>query len=657
MQKLADRNDETDPQSALIPRERFGLQQFYQTAYLLERKLRRKCLTYLHVREYLHNLAYLYDQFIERFGLDYSNLISSNLRSIILTLEQLTTHLERCSGVTPTDWIEVMQSFLTGTANVIELDRTSADTTPAPSVRMFTPVEITEAGVFGASYAALLGAGHGDVPVTFKIVNMFTVRYNHSLINATMFAEIVSSPWVCIQYCSFAALEAYVSVSEPFAGISLFRLVKTRGCIESPNNLKIILAQLAVAVQHIHYQGFIHRCIKPSCAQVNSRGLVKVCDFSKSRVCLGRFSSNKFRSYDRGTVAEFSDKSRVGSLNYMAPEMLQRKAYGRAADWWSFGVTAFSLATGRIPFKGNTYAEQKKAISIANYDWPRETCPGVTSKLRSLVKKCLVTRPQQRLCSASYRDLWRHTYFSGLDIDHLQFSEQLADMPVIDEIRATSRMTMENSQASISFEELIDNEEPNPLFTFTSPGFVRAIRKLSANEKISPEIIRDPVMFFSLDETCQYRFHDKAIRRASNSSKHLQQQPRSEESSSTTSSSSFQRLVGSEELPYNSDIKGHRTRPLSKKTTSGKATITAIKSLGPSVRAVSAGRSFLELVRKMESGMTSGSSSAPKRYSFSNPVSDKNTSTALASNIIRANDKRHRRGPKQKEAHAFTDRC
>lgn len=74
MQKLADRNDETDPQSALIPRERFGLQQFYQTAYLLERKLRRKCLTYLHVREYLHNLAYLYDQFIERFGLDYSNV-------------------------------------------------------------------------------------------------------------------------------------------------------------------------------------------------------------------------------------------------------------------------------------------------------------------------------------------------------------------------------------------------------------------------------------------------------------------------------------------------------------------------------------------------------------------------------------------------------
>lgn len=63
----------------------------------------------------------------------------------------------------------------------------------------------------------------------------------------------------------------------------------------------------------------------------------------------------------------------------------------------------------------------------------------------------------ERLCSASYRDLWRHTYFSGLDIDHLQFSEQLADMPVIDEIRATSRMTMENSQASISFEELIVN--------------------------------------------------------------------------------------------------------------------------------------------------------------------------------------------------------
>ncbi|OQR78476.1 hypothetical protein BIW11_06385 [Tropilaelaps mercedesae] len=66
--KLIHRKNETDPEGALRPRERFAIQQCYQTAFLLERKLHRKCLSYLHVREYFDNLACLYECFCDRFG-------------------------------------------------------------------------------------------------------------------------------------------------------------------------------------------------------------------------------------------------------------------------------------------------------------------------------------------------------------------------------------------------------------------------------------------------------------------------------------------------------------------------------------------------------------------------------------------------------------
>lgn len=74
MQKLAERESETDPEGALKPKERFAMLQCSQTAFLLDRKLERKSLTYLHIREYFDNLACLYDVFMERYNSYYASV-------------------------------------------------------------------------------------------------------------------------------------------------------------------------------------------------------------------------------------------------------------------------------------------------------------------------------------------------------------------------------------------------------------------------------------------------------------------------------------------------------------------------------------------------------------------------------------------------------
>ena len=64
------------------------------------------------------------------------------------------------------------------------------------------------------------------------------------------------------QYCSFATLEAYVLISEPFSGVSLYRVVKALTRLSDYNMMEAILAQLALALQHVHFQVFMHRNIK-----------------------------------------------------------------------------------------------------------------------------------------------------------------------------------------------------------------------------------------------------------------------------------------------------------------------------------------------------------------------------------------------------------
>lgn len=72
----------------------------------------------------------------------------------------------------------------------------------------------------------------------------------------------MQSALVTRQYCSFATPEAYVLVSESFHGVSLYRVVKALTRLTNHRTIEVILAQLAIALQHVHVQGFMHRNIK-----------------------------------------------------------------------------------------------------------------------------------------------------------------------------------------------------------------------------------------------------------------------------------------------------------------------------------------------------------------------------------------------------------
>ena len=97
-----------------------------------------------------------------------------------------------------------------------------------------------------------------------------------------------------------------------------------------------------LALEHMHQEGVVYRDLKPENILIDSEGYLRVTDFGLSKI---RGESNRKGSLDR--TATF-----CGTLEYMAPEMMQCKNYGDSVDWFSFGILLFELLCGKNPLQG-----------------------------------------------------------------------------------------------------------------------------------------------------------------------------------------------------------------------------------------------------------------------------------------------------------------
>ena len=105
------------------------------------------------------------------------------------------------------------------------------------------------------------------------------------------------------------------------------------------DDVKDVMRQIVRAVEWIHVLHVVHLDLKPDNILIDDAGTVRLCDFGHSMVL----------SEDEVDFASLRGKR--GTESYCAPEMLAGEPYdGKKADWWSCGVIAFGLATGKYPF-------------------------------------------------------------------------------------------------------------------------------------------------------------------------------------------------------------------------------------------------------------------------------------------------------------------
>ncbi|XP_041979884.1 ribosomal protein S6 kinase 2 beta isoform X2 [Aricia agestis] len=166
-------------------------------------------------------------------------------------------------------------------------------------------------------------------------------------------------------------------------------------------DVKFYLAELALALEHVHKLGIIYRDLKPENILLDADGHIALTDFGLSKLPP---SSDKAYSF-------------CGTVEYMAPEVVNRKGHTMAADWWSFGVLMFEMLTGNLPFHGSTRHETMTQILKAKLGMPSNLSEEAQSLLRALFKR----NPQNRLGAGpnGIEDIKNHEFFNSIEWDAL----------------------------------------------------------------------------------------------------------------------------------------------------------------------------------------------------------------------------------------------
>lgn len=121
-----------------------------------------------------------------------------------------------------------------------------------------------------------------------------------------------------------------------------------REAMFSESQARFYIAEVILAIEHLHTLNIIHRDLKPENVLLDSEGHIRLTDFG--------FAKDNVMDLD-------SCSSFCGTLEYMAPEVIKKNRYGKPADWWSVGILLYDMLTGQPPFRhANDNALYKKIL-------------------------------------------------------------------------------------------------------------------------------------------------------------------------------------------------------------------------------------------------------------------------------------------------------
>ncbi|OQR71745.1 hypothetical protein BIW11_10809 [Tropilaelaps mercedesae] len=420
------------------PLAHFVNEQVHLTTSELLNKLENQLLSHKDIFDDCENLCHLFTLLLADNG-PVCVAFSASIHQLTMAVAELSNLLERTARAKVVNWPAIGQTFVTQAKEANALQSHNSFRSYVPSIMDFDVICNIGRGTTSQVFAVVhRPTGHQfamKITPRAKLTSMGkhqtgstaaatqepstqiiteTTQFEPSAIQFIdrVVGSMTHDPTVCRIHA--------VWVGHPDVDIALLEFVEDDvDCLQvvdylgymNTDDAILVIFQALLGIEHMHLRGFIHRDIKPSNFLIDKNGRVRLTDFVNSKVCRGHYPTKKIlTSYFKRSAQEFKDHKIAGTLAYTAPEVLQKKSYGRSCDWWSLGASMYKLTTGKVPFRGEDSAKVKERIIGEELRWPKaEDNPhSATPEVKEFVYDLLKKNPIQRLGTKMYSDLKDH---------------------------------------------------------------------------------------------------------------------------------------------------------------------------------------------------------------------------------------------------------